>query len=376
MNDPALTSLLRLCARLDWDADRSRALADAAGRLTAWNELPRAAEAHGLAPLVSWHLSQAGIDVPTAARQELLALGLVHHVANRTRFRILGQILDAFGKAAVPVIVLKGAALAHLLYPSIALRPLSDIDLLIDRSLVPRALALLKGLKFAVPAAPAGLQLGGHHHLPAAVTLVDGVEIRVEIHINALTHDTPGSLTFDDLTAAPQQFIVEGRSACALGHADMLYHLCRHMAERAPVLRLIWVADVIGYASRYRDVIPWADVERRYPFVLNALSLVHLVTDLPRDLLEYVTPSARTDLHGVGTACKPISAIFRRRRALRDVWHDVFDPSDWWLRLYYELDDRVPLWWYRSVRHPFHVGHWIARRAGASLQRRIDRMQH
>jgi hypothetical protein len=149
----------------------------------------------------------------------------------------------------------------------------------------------------------------------------------------------------------------------------MLYHLCRHAAEVAALLRLIWVADIVGYATRYRQDISWTMLGRRYPFVLNALSLLHLLTPLPPELLEHVTPPRARTLDGVGVACKPLSLIVDRRRPLADIYRDLFDPSDWWLRLYYGVDGDSSLWWYRRIRHPLKVGHWLARRAGASLQR-------
>jgi hypothetical protein len=370
VNDPVLTDILRLCARLDRDGPDCQSLADAAARLTSWQDLASASEAHGLAPLLYFHFTQAGIVLPLEARQHLLGFVMAHREANRLRFQALGGILDAFDNAAIPVLVLKGAALAHLLYPSVGLRPLSDIDLLVDWRLAARAQSVLTSLGFVAPPLPAGRHLGLAHHLPPAMKIWGSCEIRVEIHGNALTRDTPGSLSMDDLTDTPQEFLVEGRTARTLGHADMLYHLCRHTAEPALLLRLIWVADVVGYAMRYREAIPWTDVRRRYPFVLNALSLLHLVTPLPRELTEYVTPSSDRGLRGVGVACRPLSAILRRGRPVRDVCRDLFDPSDWWLRLYYGAGERSSLWWYRGVRHPLQVGYWLARRAGASFQRR------
>ena len=191
---------------------------------------------------------------------------------------------------------------------------------------------------------------------------------QVELHTNAVSRDSPGSLSMDSLTSAPQSFAVEGRTARALGHADMLFHLCRHTAERASRLRLIWVADVVGYATRYRDVIAWADLRRRYPFVLTALSLLHAVTPLPDALLEHVTPARVERLSGVGVACKPLAEIFRRHRRLGDIGRDLFAPSDWWLRLHYGVDGTSSLGWQRVVQHPVRVGYWLTRRAAAQVQ--------
>jgi hypothetical protein len=362
VNDVALSELLRLSARLDC----SQAFADAAARLSNWQEVPTTAEVNGLAPLLSYHLSQSGIAVPSETRHRLLALTFAHRSANRARFAVLGEILDAFTAAGIRAVVLKGAALAHLLYPNPGLRPLGDLDLLVDADLADRAQSTLGTLGFTAP--PAGARTGSrtrrHHHLPIATKVCDGYDVRVEIHTDALSGDTPGSLTMERLTVAPQPFAIGDRTAYALGHADMLYHLCRHLAEPAVAgtLRLIWVADIVGYATRYREAIPWADVRRRYPFVINALSLLDLVTPLPSELAEFAAPPSAREIRGVGKVSKPPGEILRWSRPLRAILRDAFDPSDWWLRLYYGVGVGSPLWWHRSVRHPLQVGYWLARR--------------
>lgn len=367
----ALSEVLRLSARVEAGPEDYERLATAATRLESWQVLPAAADAHGLAPLVYDHLTRAGIAVPAMVSRELVSLVLVHRHANLVRFRVLREILDAFDSADIEVLVLKGAALAHLLYPSVGLRQLSDIDLLVHRHQAARAQSVLSGLGFLAPLVPISRHLAGHHHLPAAIRTCDGQAVLVEIHHDAISRDAPGSLSMERLSASPQPFSLGGRTAFALGHADMLYHLCRHVAECAGLLRLIWVADAVGYASRFGDKIPWPDVRRRYPFVLNALSSLHLVTALPRGLLEHVRPTHTDAAGGVGIASKPLTEIFRKGRRFRDVGRDVFDPSDWWLRLYYGVGGTDALWWYRWVRHPIHIGHWLARRSGAYVQWRL-----
>ena len=278
--------LLRGSARVECGAADRRQLRDAALGLADWTGLPAAAEAHGLAPLLYFHLTEAGASIPIDARQRLFAASVHHRDANRARFQALGGILNAFDSAQIPVVVLKGAALAWLLYPTPGLRPLSDIDLLVAPHDAARAQSLLSALGFVAPVSPTSRRLVSHHHLPLAMKQLEGHVIQVELHTDALSRDTAGSLSLGGLTEPPQRFSLDGREACALGHADMLYHLCRHTAERAPLLRLIWVADIVSYATRYRDAIDWTDLRRRHPFVLNALSLLHLVTPLPEALLD------------------------------------------------------------------------------------------
>ena len=320
MDDPTLVEVLRLGARVECNAEQLGRLSDAASRLTRWNDLPARAEAHGLAPLLYFHLSAADAPIPPEVRRQLFAASVDHRDANRARLRALARILDAFDEADISTIVLKGAALVHLLYPSPGLRPLGDLDLLVDARAASRAQGVLSGLGFFAPASPTDRRLMSHHHLPAAIGKVDGHVIQVEIHTDALSGDTPGSLKISNLAEPPQTFLIEGRTAAALGHGDMLYHLARHTAERASLLRLIWVADVVSYAARYVDAISWTDLRRRYPFVLNALSLLHLVTPLPESLLEHVPPARADGRGGVGRACKPLAEIFSRGRSWPDRW--------------------------------------------------------
>ena len=369
LND--FTDVLRLGARVHPDQADDQRLAAAAARLSDWGGFPEVADAHGLAPLLYSHFTRAGVRLPLETQQQLLALTLEHRHANKVRFRVLGKILDAYQREGIPVVVLKGAALAHVLYPSPGIRPLADLDLLVERSRAHRAQALLLDLGFWAPPSPLNRDLAGHHHLPAAIVTLDGLLVQVEVHLDALSRDSPGSLSMDRLSGSPQTFSVEGRSAQALGHVDMLYHLCRHAAECAPQLRLIWVADVLGYATRFRDAIPWSDLRARYPFVLNAISLLHLVTALPVDLLEHVQPPTLRALSGVGVAAKPLTEIFKAGRGARATSRDVFYPSDWWLCLYYALDNRAALAWYRWIRHPLHIAHWLVRRARSYVQWRL-----
>src|SRR5581483_7707204 len=96
-----------------------------------WNRLVLVAEAHGLAPLVYSHLATSGLPVPLNALRSLRGLYIRHRKAARIRTRVLEQILSEFDDAEVECLVLKGAALAHLIYPDVALRPMGDLDLLV-----------------------------------------------------------------------------------------------------------------------------------------------------------------------------------------------------------------------------------------------------
>ena len=364
--DVTVWNALRLSARIACTEEDYERLRGAVALLRDWERFSLAVEAHGLTPLVSHHFAQAKITPPIAARQELVGLGIYHREANRVRLRALSEILESFERASIRVMVLKGAALAHILYPSAALRPFSDIDLLVDRAAAKRAQSALSSLGFHEPEALHSRGTPrGHHHLPVVTKTYDHHPVQIEIHLDALSRDSGVSLSMGHLGGPPQPFTIDGRSAWTLGHVDMLHHLARHAAECAPLFRLMWVADIVGYAVRYHDVIDWSEVRRRCPFVINALSLLHLVTPLPPRLLDHVAPAKDEHLRGVGISSKPLSEVIKRGRPLRSILHDLFDPSDWWLRLHYGLDDQAWLWWHRGVTHPLGLTQGLVRRASA-----------
>jgi hypothetical protein len=68
--------------------------------------------------------------------------------SNALRFHALSQVLDHFREAAIPVVVLKGAALAEGVYGGFALRTMCDVDLWLRDGDMERAAAIMQGLGF------------------------------------------------------------------------------------------------------------------------------------------------------------------------------------------------------------------------------------
>src|SRR4051812_5899004 len=154
--------LILACARTDPDVERIQDLLE---QVPNWQEILRKAERWGLAPLVYASLRQAAPSdrVPKAVTERLRQLyhrDTIHGVAKR---QLLRAALLRFSKAGVPVIVLRGAALAALVYPSPTLRPIGSIDLLVQRHDLDRADELLHGMRetqHAIPyLGPAGFSL-------------------------------------------------------------------------------------------------------------------------------------------------------------------------------------------------------------------------
>jgi len=379
--------LLALCARAECDAAHYHQLGQAAAQLTDWAGVAAQAEAHGMAPLLYIHLKGAGATLPPVIKRELQGLYLRHRHANQVRTRVLCDILTAYQATGIPALVLKGAALAHLVYPEPGLRSMSDMDILVPASEVWRAQQALAGLGFDVPL-PTG-PASSHRHLAAATLHTEGLAISVEIHhrlfsdyfdnaraylaSRMLPVARPGTQvkiaeTLADLTVPPRSFALGDLTAYTLGYEDMLGHLCRHLTSHVNVWdfgRLIWVADIVSFSERFVMEIDWERMRRRHPDVLDTLSLLHFMTPLSDTLLSQAGIQIGRAPQGVGMEYQGWPRI-RSERGCRQALRDTLFPSEWWLRLRYQLGSRRPLFWYRWVRHPLHIlGHvvrvWLER---------------
>lgn len=372
MNSPTYC-LLALCARAACSPALYRQLAQEAACLADWRGLPALAEAHGMAPLLYTHLNAAGISIPSPVKRELQGLYLRHRRTSQVQMRVLRDVLAACAGAGIQALVIKGAALAHLVYPEPALRPMSDLDLLVPASALGRAQELLAGLGFDAPPPAPNLP---HRHLIAALE-TEGVSIQVEIHhrlfsdygdhaVAYLRSFLPGAGSRTRLQAAQigglttplLPFTLGDVAAYTLGHEDMLAHLCRHLASHVNVwdyARLIWIADIVSLAERFVREIDWAHVRRRSPEVLDTLSLLHWMTPLSDEVIGVAGIRIGCAPRGIGVEYAGWPRV--RGAGLRD----TLFPSEWWLRLRYRVGSARPLFWYRWVRHPLYILGHVAR---------------
>jgi hypothetical protein len=386
--------LLAACARAECTATHYRQLAHHAANLEHWEDVASQAELHGVAPLLYVHAQAAGLQLPLSTRRELQGLYVRYRHANRVRMRLLGDILAAYQAAAIPALVMKGAALCQLVYPEPGLRPMSDIDILVPPSQARRAQQVLVGLGFHAPQPPEAAF--SHRHLHAATINREGVSVVVEIHhqlfsnywdnARAYIHNrfaayipggviarasTPGAVSgwqgIRGLSGQPQSFSRGDLTFDTLSYEDTLGYLCRHLTSHVNVwdfARLIWVADVVSFAEHFAGAIDWSLLRRRYPAVPDTLSLLHFLTPLSEEVLNLAGIQVGSAPQGIGMEFQgwpraPLGA--GREQGYLRLLRDTLLPSEWWLRLRYALGSGRSLFWYRWLRHPLHISGHVAR---------------
>src|SRR5204862_195907 len=110
----------------------------------AWSSLLHAAQAHGVMPLLSWHLSRSCADgVPESTLSELRDRFRLNAARNLFFAGELLKLLTLLQRAGIKAIPFKGPTLAVLAYGNLALRTFGDLDLLLRRNDIPRARDLL-----------------------------------------------------------------------------------------------------------------------------------------------------------------------------------------------------------------------------------------
>jgi hypothetical protein len=127
-------------------------------------ELADLLEAHGLAPLASYHLETRplGAGLPAQFREKLLSL--YQGVVNDNVYKVM-TLRGALKASEVPAVLLGGLAAIDWLYPHLAFRPLGDLRLAVRGE---------DGAAFATAASRAGFSPGGTAAGGRVATFTDG----------------------------------------------------------------------------------------------------------------------------------------------------------------------------------------------------------
>ena len=265
---------LSLCATPALNAATADRLRAALAGVRDWDALVADAEQHGIETLLFAHAHEHALALPSAVDARLKTRFMQRAHATAVRARVIAGVLDAFEADAVEALVLKGAALAHLVYPAPVLRPMRDVDLLVAGRDADRAWQSLRRRGFA----PFGIHPGReHHHLHALAITLDGQTIVVEIHKQALAAAPfTRPLRYEDVAPRAQPFWC-GRPAQTLGREDMLWHVYAHaflVSVLRPDTRLISIADLVAGVEAWVEVLDWDRLRRTCPRLVRALPLI------------------------------------------------------------------------------------------------------
>ncbi|OAD23097.1 hypothetical protein THIOM_001076 [Candidatus Thiomargarita nelsonii] len=200
----------------------------------------------------------------------------------------LAKVLKVLQNEEIPVILLKGAHLAEVVYESIALRTMCDVDILVRKTDLLKAEKKLLEMGYSssrveeIEVVCAKCQ----HLSPLAK---QGVA-PVEIHWTIESPTSPFTIDVDGLWKRAQPATIAGVKVLALSPEDLLLHLCLHSAYHHFFEQgLRSLCDILETIRYYRNQIDWTLVEHRAS-QWNAKNPVYLTLRLARELLAAEVP--------------------------------------------------------------------------------------
>ena len=261
-----------------------------------WTEVVDLAAWHGVLPLLYERLTTgAGPQaVPERVLQRLRDGFLMNGAKNALLFKDLAHVLRALEQANIPVIVLKGAHLAASVHSHIAVRTMNDIDLLVGRNDLAKAVSRLGDLGYFAKTRVTDIATlcETTRHWPRMFRPPPAPGI--EIHW-ALTQPSE----FSNINPAgfwerSRPTTIAGVGARILSPEDLLLHLCLHTASdgSGPFrLGLRPLCDIAAVVHCWQEQINWQELQSR-AVQWQADRCVYLALWLAKELLAAAIPDS------------------------------------------------------------------------------------
>jgi hypothetical protein len=196
-----------------------------------WPLATHMALAQAVMPLVYRYLTSELADVlPAAAATSLRRVFHGNSLRNLHLARELVRLTALLEQGGVEALALKGPALALTAYGAITMRQFIDLDLLVRKSEVGRAVEILRNEGYAPRGGYGVADLGrpGAYEIAMAQT---GRLIEIDLHWRLIPPYFPLTLDGEDLWRRAVRVEIEGGAVRTLAPADHLLYLCAHGAK-------------------------------------------------------------------------------------------------------------------------------------------------
>jgi hypothetical protein len=355
---------VRACLRLRQAPGELGAARAAAAAVANWQAVLALARAERVAPLLAAVLRGQAIappEIEAALRTEYR----ITAVSNLLLQRELAICLRACAEAEVAVIVLKGAALAEPVYRNLALRPMCDVDLLVDASDRERARQVLEGVGFALLSSEARPGALAAYECEMALGKSTGPQAAV-IDLHWSLFDSPHYQRRVDMdwfwhTAEARE--IAQAPARVLGLEAQILHLCGHLALHHAGRGLLWWQDLAELLTATAGRLDWRELltrARRYDL---QLAVQRVVLELAERRLAPIPSDALAAVRAVRPS-RDEAWVFERLHgaqppAGRRLWIDLASMPTWAERARFAVSSLFPSTAYMrrryGIRHPLLV---------------------
>ncbi len=194
-----------------------------------WLLVAQLAEREHLLGVLWPELSAAHVAIPDTIAAAMRRQALVSEFRMAALEAKLAQVVRLLAEHDIPVMLMKGAALATTRYGSFAQRPMGDLDLLVREAQAEEAWELLHGAGWRPEREGMDGFYAKHQHLCPLVA-PGGGNVVVELHRCLLYPHGPFQLPEDDVWTAASPVDVGGHTAWVPSPEHLALHLCIHFA--------------------------------------------------------------------------------------------------------------------------------------------------
>jgi hypothetical protein len=252
----------RLLDCLHQDPARTERLPWADVTVDEWAALFGLARTHHVDALLAYRLRSRGVEgrLPDAARTAALDARRRGARSALLVQETLTRLTSALQARGVSVIVLKGAHLAHVVYPHPSLRWMLDVDLLVQQADLARAAVILRahGCRQLAQSDDEGGSSAYPWHLPR---FVQAHPPSVELHWRLAASDLPPR---NDLWQRAVPLRIGGVDTLGLCPEDLLLHLCVHASyAHRFAIGLRAICDIAETVRHFGGTLAWAAFEER-----------------------------------------------------------------------------------------------------------------
>ncbi len=233
----------------------------------AWAELLTCLSPHWVIPLLYHQIGSLAAEfAPPQAFTDSLRFEFLRSRVRAERLdQQLGELLAAFRNAGVPILVLKGPALAYGVYPNSAARPSSDLDLLVPPRVMAKARAILVALGYTCMGKKYEVSKQLYREELFAPPTNSPMHFWIEVHWDLTEFSWPGrERRVQDLFDRAVNIATDAVRFEGLSPVDALIHRALNNAWwHYRDMRLIWIYDVALLARHLSVPDEWNILQKR-----------------------------------------------------------------------------------------------------------------
>jgi putative nucleotidyltransferase-like protein len=243
-----------------------------------WEDIICQSDRNGVAPLLYMRLKALSqkTTIPDSVLKKLRKKYVYTAWKNKQLNHELSQMLSLLNNHGIPVIVIKGAALAELLYQNIALRPMNDVDLVVKKKDLQKIDKILSSSEFSNTTQ--SLHSKRKNKWVPIITYMNRVK---SFDLHTRLFELPKHNPWEN--AAPAS--VASTDTLILGLEDFFLHLCLHVHRHlymVGITKLIWWYDIAEWIKLYRKKLDWeymVGIAQKYNVEADIHRILHVVNE-------------------------------------------------------------------------------------------------